>query len=214
MVCHPAHSLDAEPLLNVVWIKTGPHDLFCPLDSIISTEHQSVSLCAMCGFHIRDFNNLHAALWIYKQSWWRTGSTGLYFFIITLLKNGAVSFLSGADSHGRAVGRDAALTAEGVSTFCGCLLLIPSATPVLHLAASIMPMTLGSGWNDLREACFPPQRWASSIFRVLFLCLLLNTFPLHMILRVQGASLVVAKMAGLRLSSPQSWGSVAWQPIL
>lgn len=78
---------DALPFPNVLWIRMKPCYLFCPLDSIISVECQFISACAVCGAHIWDFNNLHAALWIHKQGWWRKSTTGLYFFIITLLKN-------------------------------------------------------------------------------------------------------------------------------
>lgn len=52
----------AEPFSNVLGIKMKPHYLFCPLDSIISMERQFISLCAVCGSHIWDFNNLHAVL--------------------------------------------------------------------------------------------------------------------------------------------------------
>lgn len=53
---------DAEPFSHVLRIKMKPYYLFCPLDSIISMEHQFISLCAVCGSHIWDFNNLHAVL--------------------------------------------------------------------------------------------------------------------------------------------------------
>lgn len=43
-------------------IKMKPYYLFCLLDTIISLERQFISLCAVCGSHIWDFNNLHAVL--------------------------------------------------------------------------------------------------------------------------------------------------------
>lgn len=174
MACYPCSGLDAEPFSNIVWIKMGPHALFCPLDSIISMEHQFVSLCAMCGSHIRDFNNLHAALWIYKQSWWRNGSAGLYFFIITLLKNGLSHFWEALWQPWQCCGSGVRLTTEGISTLF--LLSLPYSLACPHPAFSSPTMPCNTGLqaavSDHRKTGFPPQ--AVVHLMLLFLCILLN----------------------------------------
>lgn len=186
-----AHWLDAEPLLNVDWIKTGPRDLFCPLHSIISMEHQFVSLCATCGFHIRDFNNLRAVLWIYKQSRWRDGSTGLYFFIITLLeKKWAVSFLWGSDSLGSAVGRGTVPHRARNQHFFCCLPLILSCTPVLPLAAPHKALWHWTPGCMISEKLIYAQTPSANLFQHV---------SLRTILHVRAPSLVVAKTAGSKI---------------
>lgn len=152
-----AQWLDAEPFSNVLRIKMKPYYLLCPLDSIISMEHQFISLCAVCGSHIWDFNNLHAVLWIYKQGQWRKNTTGLYFFIITLLKKKKrkkeilLHFCKSLlDNMGNVAATSILVTMEKNKLFMHCYLfffrlfltaILPSATPIISygivLAASV-----------------------------------------------------------------------------